>query len=85
MSTSLRGETGLAASFEERKANEQAHGEAELSVSPRKVDFPMLASVEHQRKLVHIEIADYEHKGHWRLTKMLPCSSASFFVTTMQS
>ncbi|KAG0363235.1 hypothetical protein BGX24_004946, partial [Mortierella sp. AD032] len=57
------GETGLIASREERAANEQAHGGVEAPVSPRKVDFLLLTSVEHQRKLVHIEIADYEHKG----------------------
>ncbi|KAF9139770.1 hypothetical protein BGX30_007482 [Mortierella sp. GBA39] len=57
------GETGLAASREEREANEQAHGGVQVPVSPRKVDFLLLTSVEHQRKLVHIEIADYEHKG----------------------
>ncbi|KAF9538165.1 hypothetical protein EC957_007135 [Mortierella hygrophila] len=57
------GETGLVASREEREANEQAHGRVQVPVSPRKVDFLLLTSVEHQRKLVHIEIADYEHKG----------------------
>ncbi|KAF9322869.1 hypothetical protein BGZ91_003981 [Linnemannia elongata] len=57
------GETGLAASRKEREANEKAHGGVEAPVSPRKVDFLLLTSVEHQRKLLHIEIADYEHKG----------------------
>ncbi|KAF9926232.1 hypothetical protein FBU30_004159 [Linnemannia zychae] len=57
------GETGLVASREERKANEQVHGGVDTPISPRKVDFLLLTSVEHQRKLVHIEIADYEHKG----------------------
>ncbi|KAF9116288.1 hypothetical protein BGW39_002775, partial [Mortierella sp. 14UC] len=57
------GETGLAASRKEREANEQAHGGVEAPVSSRKVDFLLLTSVEHQRKLLHIEIADYEHKG----------------------
>ncbi|KAK5828978.1 hypothetical protein F5H01DRAFT_12538 [Linnemannia elongata] len=61
--TSFRGETGLTASREERTTNEQAHGGVETPASPRKVDFLLLTSVEHQRKLVHIEIADYEHKG----------------------
>ncbi|KAF9359407.1 hypothetical protein BGX34_008388 [Mortierella sp. NVP85] len=57
------GETGLAASREERTANEQAHGGVQTPATPRKVDFLLLTSVELQRKLVHIEIADYEHKG----------------------
>ncbi|KAG0034394.1 hypothetical protein BGZ81_004875 [Podila clonocystis] len=57
------GEMGLAASREERTANEQVHRGVETPATPRKVDFLLLMSVEHQRKLVHIEIADYEHKG----------------------
>ncbi|KAF9352203.1 hypothetical protein BGX34_000127 [Mortierella sp. NVP85] len=59
----LVGETGLSASRKERTANEQAHGGVETPTTPRKVDFLLLTSVEHQRKLVQIEIADYEHKG----------------------
>ncbi|KAG0348276.1 hypothetical protein BG004_005504 [Podila humilis] len=30
---------------------------------PERVDLVLLTAVEHQRKLVHVENADYEHKG----------------------
>ncbi|CAO3567621.1 unnamed protein product [Mortierella alpina] len=61
--TIVIGESGLSASREEREYSEVDHGGAEPPLSPRKVDFVFKASVEHLRKVTHVELVDYEHKS----------------------
>lgn len=39
------------------------HGGVRTIISPRKVDFLLKISVEKSRKLMHIDVADYEHKS----------------------
>ncbi|KAG0044808.1 hypothetical protein BGZ89_005913, partial [Linnemannia elongata] len=59
----LTGESGLSASREEREQHEQEHGGAPPPLMPRKVDFLLVASVDKEHKLLHVELVDYEHKG----------------------
>ncbi|CAO3573096.1 unnamed protein product [Mortierella alpina] len=57
------GEPGLSSSKNDRSANESNHGENNGPVAPRKVDFLLIASIEHAQKVEHVSLVNYEHKS----------------------
>ncbi|KAG0197830.1 hypothetical protein BGX33_000296, partial [Mortierella sp. NVP41] len=59
----VTGETGLAASKEERIQNESHHGGVETSLTPRKADFILKASVTKMGRTTHHDLVNFEHKS----------------------